>query len=185
MKRHQLAFVDLETTALDPFVGEVIEIGVVIADQVALPDGRPSLSFVSEHLIALTPTHLETADPKSLEICRYHERDWTHAVPPRAGLDTLATLLSGKVFVGQNVAFDWGYLLHAGEAHGVAFDSQVHYHKLDLASMAFGKLYTEEQLFRFSLREMAEYFGVENKAAHTALSDAQTTFEVCKRLLER
>lgn len=185
MKKQQLAFVDLETTSLDPFMGEVIEIGVVIADQITLPDGRPSLAFVEKHAIALVPQHVETADPKSLEICHYHERDWSHAVPPAEGLRKLATLLSGKIFVGQNVAFDWGYLLHAGHTYGIQFDPLVHYHKLDLASMAFGKLYTEPQLFRFSLREMAEYFGVENTAAHTALADAETTFEICKLLMER
>lgn len=185
MKKQQLAFVDLETTSLDPFVGEVIEIGVVIADQISLPDGRPSLSFVEKQVIALSPQHVETADPKSLEICHYYERDWSHAVHPSEGLRTLANLLSGKIFVGQNVAFDWGYLLHAGHTYGVQFDPLVHYHKLDLASMAFGKLYAEERLFRFSLREMADYFGVENTAAHTALADAETTFLVCKQLMER
>ena len=92
--------------------------------------------------------------------------------------------VAGTVFVGQNVAFDWGFLLKACREQGINLDTLVHYHKLDLASMAFGKFYRETKLFRFSLREMSEHFGVVNQDAHTALADARATFEVCKKVIE-
>lgn len=184
MKKHTLAFVDLETTGLDPFQSEIIEIGIVLAEQVTDEDGRPTLTLLSEHNIALVPEHIETANAESLKICKYHDRDWSHAVTQKEGLQKVAELLTGKVFVGQNVAFDWGFLQKSCHEHAINLDELVHYHKLDLASMTFGKFYREQKLFRFSLREMVEFFGVVNQDAHTALADARATFEVCKKVLE-
>lgn len=183
MKNHTLAFLDLETTALDPFEGEIIEIGIVLAKQDEDPEGLPVLTKLSEHLIALLPEHIETADPKSLEVCRYHERDWSHAVSAREGVEKALSILKDTIIVAQNVGFDWAYLQKAVHDQGMVIEGVVHYHKLDLASMAFGKLYGESALFKYSLRELAAYFEVENPDAHTALSDARTTFLVAAKLL--
>jgi len=184
MKKHLLAFVDLEATALSPERGEIFEIGIVLAEQSG--DGlfhEGVLRKLSEHEILLLPEHIETADPKSLEIAKYDERDWTRAVTQKAGLEAAGEILKGKVFVAQNVGFDWARLESAGMRYGIDFDSLLHYHKLDLASMAFGKLYREQKLSKFSLREMSEYFGVTNGNAHTALSDARATFEIAEKIL--
>lgn len=183
MKKHRIAFVDLETTGLDPLKHEIIEIGIVLADQHGDLFGEQTLEFISEHEIRLTPEHIETADPVALKVSRYHERDWSHAVAQKDGIATAVKLIEGCVFVGQNVAFDWSFLICSGKTYGIDIDSKVHYHKLDLASMAFGKLYHDKRLRKFSLREMADYFGVVNHDAHTALADARATFEVCKKLL--
>ena len=183
MKTQTLVFVDLEMTGLDPFQHEIIEIGIVLAKQVTGEDGKQILEALSEHNIQLKPEHIENADPKALEVNKYHARDWSLAIPQQEGLSQAAKLLDGTVFVAQNVALDWAFLQYAGSRHHIDFDKLAHYHKLDLASMAFGKLYHEPKLFKFSLREMTEYFEVTNQNAHTALADARATFEVCKKLL--
>lgn len=183
MKHHKLAFVDLETTGLDPFRHEIIEIGIVLAEQKTDLFGKQSLELISEHEIQLTSAHIKTADLKSLEVTKYHKRDWSKAVAQKDGLAQAAEFLEGTIFVAQNVAFDWAFLQKAGNEYGIDFEKRVHYHKLDLASMTFGKLYHDPKLSKFSLREMTEYFGVTNQNAHTALADARATFEVCKKLL--
>ena len=183
MKNHRLAFVDLETTGLDPINHEIIEIGIVLAEQKTGENGKKELVFLSEYNIQLTPEHIENADPKGLEVNKYHLRDWSNALPQKEGLTQAAKLLEDTVFIAQNVAGDWAFLLNSGKNHDVIFEGVVHYHKFDLASMAFGKLYHDPKLFKFSLRELTEYFGVTNHDAHTALSDARATFEVCKKLL--
>ena len=183
MKKHRLAFVDLETTGLNPFRHEVIEIGIVIAEHRADLFGKQFLELISEHTIQLLPEHIETADPKGLEVNKYHTRDWSAAISQREGLGKAGDILDGTIFIAQNVGFDWAFLQKAGNDHGIDFDARVHYHKLDLASMVFGKLYHEPKLFKYSLREMTEYFDVKNADAHTALADARATFEVCKKLL--
>lgn len=184
MKNQNIAFIDIEATSLNPFTGEVIEVGIVLASQEKDDAGKATLAVLSEHSIALRPEHIETADPESLKVCKYHERDWSHALPQKDGLEEVVRLLKGTIFVGQNVAFDWGFLQKACYDQGIDLNNVVHYHKLDLASMTFGKFYREPNLYRYSLREMAEFFGVVNTDAHTALADARATFEVCKKVLE-
>ncbi len=183
MKNLKLAFVDLETTGLDPINHEIIEIGIVIAEQTKGTDGKQTLNLLSEHNIQLKPMHIENADPKGLEVNKFYKRDWSAAVEQKAGLEQAVKILDGSVFIAQNVGGDWAFLLKAGADYGVKFEGAVHYHKLDLASMAFGKLYHDPKLFKFSLRELTEYFGVTNQDAHTALADARATYEVCKKLL--
>lgn len=183
MKKHKLAFLDIETTGLDPYRHEIIEIGIVLAEQKRDLFGKQALELISEHEQLLRPEHIETADPKALGVAKYTEREWGKAVSQKEGLLWAAEVLKGSVFVAQNVAFDWSFLRKAGNEYGVDFESAVHYHKLDLASMAFGKLYHDPKLSRFSLREMTDYFEVQNEKAHTALSDARATFEVCRKLL--
>ena len=184
MKTHTLAFVDLEATGLDPSRCEIIEIGIVLAKQSSNLFGSSFLEIISEHNIQLNPLHIETADPKALEITKYYDRDWSAAVSQKDCLLQAAEILKNTVFVAQNVGFDWAFIQRAGEEYGIDFDSVVHYHKLDLASMVFGKLYKDPDLFKFSLREMTQYFDVKNDNAHTALSDARATFEVCNKLLQ-
>lgn len=54
-----LAFVDTETTGLDPDFHEIWEVGLIVNDE--------------ERLWQL-PVDLKRADPKALEIGRFHER---------------------------------------------------------------------------------------------------------------
>jgi DNA polymerase III epsilon subunit-like protein len=183
MKNHILSFVDLETTGLDPLAHEIIEIGIVRARQTHDGEGRPRLEKISEDNIQLIPLHIENADPKGLEVNKYYKRDWSRALPQRAGLTRAVALLKDSVFVAQNVSSDWAFLLLACDRVGINIDNIVHYHKLDLASMVFGKMYDDDALFKFSLREMTVRFDVTNIDAHTALSDARATFEVCQKLL--
>src|SRR3989338_3625790 len=86
MKIHRLAFVDLETTGLDPFRHEVVEIGIVLAEQRADLFDRQYLELLSEHEIQLLPEHIETAEKKALEVTKYFKRDRAKAVSQKEGL---------------------------------------------------------------------------------------------------
>lgn len=183
MKQLRLAFVDLETTGLDPFRHEIFEIGIVLAEQTSNGERYPELKKISEHEFLLRPRHPETADPKGLEVSHFHDRDWTRAIDPREALQSAAALLRNAIFIAQNVAFDWSFLQKAGNEYGVEIETVVHYHKLDLASMVFATYYREPQLQTYSLREMCEYFGVTNASAHTALSDARAAFMVAQKVI--
>src|SRR4051812_17388518 len=134
MKTHKLAFVDLEMTGLDPAVHEIIEIGCVLAEQKKDRTGKLYIESISEHEFQLIPQHIETADPKGLEVNHYHERDWSKAVHPKEALSKFSELVDGYVFVAQNVAIDWMFLAKIGNDYGIDFDKKLHYHRLDLAS---------------------------------------------------
>ena len=175
LKEAPLAFIDLETTGFEFMDKEIMQIGIVIANQ-------PDLETVEEIEINVKPTHLETADPEALEIIGYSEELWKDAIPLKDALEIVAEKTKGCVMVGHNVPFDWAFLEKAFEETGVK--DTMDYHRIDTISIAWAKLQNEPKVTRFSLSELAPYFGIENKKAHTALSDARTTYELYKKLVE-
>ncbi|MDP3958041.1 MAG: 3'-5' exonuclease [bacterium] len=181
MRTHNLAFIDTETTGLNPEWHELIEIGGVLARQIPRKGKGPELEVVEEFEMKVKPVHVETADPIALEIVGYDEADWTSAVDLKQALIVLAEKTEGCIMVGHNVAFDHSFIEKAYEENGMK--NTMHYHKLDTISLAYAKLYDKMEIEKFSLRSLCEYFGIENKRAHTALSDARATFELYKKLL--
>ena len=182
MKERAMAFIDLETTGLDPEKHEIIEIGLVLAEQSVTPDGKISLKVVDEFEVKVKPEHIENADPVGLKICHYSEEEWVSAVPLKEALKILSDKAAGAIMVGHNVAFDFAFLENSFSRAGI--ENKMHYHKLDTISIAFAKLYGHRDVEKLSLRALCEYLGVENKKSHSALSDIRATFEVFKKLME-
>ena len=60
----------------------------------------------------------------------------------------------------------------------------MHYHKLDVLTFAFAKLYDKPDAQKFSLRALCRYFDIKNEKEHSALADIRATLEVYKRLIE-
>lgn len=181
MKKKNLAFIDLETTGLDPEQHEIIEIGCIVARQIP-QDGRGNeLEVVEEFDLKVKPEHLETSDPESLKINGYNEMDWLFAVDLKNAMEKLAGKTEGAILVAQNVAFDWLFLEKAFVKTGVR--NKMDFHRLDLLSMAYAKLYHDEHAQRFSLRALCEHFDIKNDRAHTALADIRAEYEVYKRLI--
>lgn len=183
MKYHRLAFIDTETTGLDPNFHEVIEIGCVVADWKPDLFGERTLVESSTLDIKIIPEHIERADPKALAVNHYAKRDWSQAISRKEAIMELARVAKGAIFIAQNVTFDWSFLQQAAESVGIALDQEFHFRKLDLASIAFGRLPDDPKLERYTLRELSQYFGIRNEDAHTALSDARTAFEIYRKLL--
>ncbi len=181
MRIHKLAFIDTETTGLEPEKHELIEIGLILAEQSLSPEKKIVLNMTEEWEVKIKPLHLESADPESLIISHYNESDWANAVDLPEALLELSKKTEGAIMVGHNVAFDFAFLQKAFVETKV--ENKMHYHKLDTISIAFAKLYGQEEVEKFSLRALCEYLGVENKNAHTALSDARATFLVFEKLM--
>ncbi len=193
-----LAFVDCETTGLDPETHSMWELAVI----------RRENGVDTEHLwqIRLAKWEIEQADPKALEINRYRERDalpddyqvgdMTHACGMPHPMkrdelrDLLRELLDGAVLIGSNPAFDAGFLK-------VFLDSEPwHYRTVDIAAMAAGYRFgqaasgayggdfafgSDLPSLPFSSRGRSRDVGVEPPAgdvAHTALGDARWARDV-------
>ncbi len=189
-----LAFVDTETLGLDADKHAVWEIAVIRRDT----DGAET-----EHLWQIRPTQweLEQAEPKALEINRYHER---MTVPDFAmGADMLAdrgpeplrlrdlykvitATLDGAVMVGSNPAFDAEFL------RAFLGVKPWHYRTIDVATLAAGYLYGQADATQYpdtdpvaplpySSRTLSRQMGVEppgDGVAHTALGDARWARDV-------
>ncbi len=153
---------------------EIIEIGVVLT--------APDLEVIEEFDLKIVPEHIESADPVALKVNHYDEKDWKNALNLKKAMKILADKTKDCIMVGHNVAFDAGFLEYAFNETSIA--NTMHYHKLDTISIAWAKLHRDPSLEHFSLRELCVRFGIENKKAHTALSDARATFELYKKLME-
>ncbi len=180
MKKHKLAFIDIESTGLDPERHEIIQIGVVVATQEWV-DGKPSFQVVEEFEIKVKPERIEDADKSALKINGYNEADWTEASTLPEAMKIFSDKTADTIMVAHNVVFDYCFLNKAFYITGE--DNRMHYHKLDTISIAFAKLYLNEDVDRFSLQYICDHFGIVNEKAHTALSDSRATFELYQKLM--
>ncbi|EFE65843.1 exonuclease RNase T and DNA polymerase III [Streptomyces viridosporus ATCC 14672] len=183
-----LAFVDTETTGLDPFQHDAWEIAVIL---------RKPGETDQESVFYLEPD-LINADPKALEINRYHERvkteDWTWGKPQDVARD-LYRLLDGTVLIGSNPPFDADMIANIFGRY-YWHPKPWHYRTIDIAILAAGYrhgqaasgAYGGDFLFPddypqlpYSSYGLSRAVGVEPPAkdvAHTALGDARWARDV-------
>ena len=173
MKKHNFAFIDIETTGLDLIKHEIIEIGCVLT--------TPNLEVIEEFNLKIKPQRILDADPVSLKINHYNSAEWECAYSLKEAMKIFSEKVQDCTMVGQNVAFDSGFLEYAFNKTEIA--NTMHYHKLDTISIAWAKLHREPDLKHFSLRELCMRFGIENKNPHTGLGDAHATFLLYKKLM--
>ncbi len=173
MKKHNLAFIDIETTGLNVLKHEIIEIGCVLTS--------PGLDVIEEFEIKIKPQRIEDADKTSLKINGYDPHNWQEAQSLKEAMKFFSKKVKDFIMVGHNVAFDVGFLENAFAQTKTL--NTMHYHRLDTVSIAWAKLHREPDLEHFSLRELGVRFGIKNENAHTALSDARATFELYKKLM--
>lgn len=174
MRKQNLAFIDIETTGLDILEHEIIQIGCVITN--------PSLDIIDSFEIKIKPENIENADKISLKINGYKKEDWENALPLKEALRDFSKRIADCIMVAHNIAFDFSFIENAFIRSRVK--NTLHYHKLDTISIAWAKFHHDNDIDRFSLREMCNRFGIINEKAHTALSDAHATYELYKKLLE-
>jgi DNA polymerase III alpha subunit (gram-positive type) len=174
MRKHNLAFIDIETTGLSVIEHEIIEIGCVITDL--------SLNIIEEFEFKIKPEHIENADKVALKINHYKEKDWIDAYDLSKAMKILSKKVKDCIMVGQNICFDSGFIEYNLEK--LKLPSTMHYHKLDTISIAWAKFHKETDFSHFSLREMCKHFDIKNENPHSALSDARATYELYKKLIE-
>ncbi len=180
IKKQNLAFVDIETTGLDPDKNEIISIGCVLVSQ-DWTKSSPAFETLEEFELKIKPEHIENADPVALRVNGYNEADWVFGYTLLEAMKIFSKKTEGAIMLAHNITFDYLFIDRAFRTTGI--ENKMHYHKLDTISIAFAKLHGDEDIDRFSLRNLGEHFKIENKNAHTALSDARATFELYKKLM--
>ena len=173
MRKHNLAFVDIETSGLSVLEHEIIEIGCIVTDY--------KLKIIYEFEIKIKPEHIKTADPTSLKINHYNEDKWEKSISIIEALKIFSEKTKDCIMVGQNIAFDSGFLEY--NFAKLKIKNTLHYHRLDTISIAWAKLHRDKKIEHYSLREMCKHFNIKNEHPHSALPDAHATYLLYKKLM--
>jgi DNA polymerase-3 subunit epsilon len=176
-----LAFLDVETTGLDPQKHEVIQIGVVLAKQFPRNGNQGAgIEKIEEFEIKIKPERIEDAEEDALRVNGYNEADWMFAPDLKNAMEFLEKKLAGTIQVSHNLTFDAAFLEKSFERAGI--ENSMARYKLDTISIAFARLYNRPDI-KFSLRYLCELFQIKNENAHTALADARALFHVYKKMM--
>ncbi len=173
MRKHNLAFIDIEATGLDMIKNEIIEIGCVVT--------TPKLKVIKKFELKIKPEHIENANPVSLKINHYDPAKWKSAYALVEAMKIFSKKVKDCTMVGQNISFDSAFLENAFLKTEIK--NPMHYHKFDTLSIAWAKLHKKTSITHLSLRELCKYFGIKNENPHSALSDAYATYELYKKLM--
>lgn len=168
-----IVFFDCEFTGLE-LKHEIVEIGWVKAR-------AKTFERMSEGSIKIMPLRLHLANPESLAISGYNEQDWLGSRSLPDALKEFSRETAGTMLAGHNVAIDLAFLKKSLEECGM--QPNYFYKSLDTFNMAWAKLHDKPEFNKFSLSELAPYFGVDMGMHHRALDDARTTYEVFKKLM--
>lgn len=170
-----IAFIDVETTGLDPDVHELIEVAAIRVDWT-------TLQLVAVPVTAkIRPKRLDLADPGALEVNGYSDEAWADAVELGEALGRIAPVIEGAMIAGHNPFFDWSFLERGYACAGLPLP-QVDYHRLDTASLAW--ILATEANASVSLDAACGALGVKRPTPHAALSDAMASLEVARGVSE-
>jgi len=176
-KLRDLAFIDCETSGLDPEKHEILELAIVRVD----PKTIEQKDVYHKYFVPV-----RDVSPKIRAINGYDEERWrecnAEGIQPKH-LDRIRTILTGATPAGQNPSFDLGFLKQAFNIYSSCTQwPEMDYHVLDIASLAW-PLFVSGLTEGVGLRHTRKYFGLTGEQ-HRALSDVLDTIEVYKRLGE-
>lgn len=162
LKDRLLAFIDTETTGLNPLIHEVLEVAIIRQ--------RPDGAVVDEWVSKVSPTHIETAEAIALKINGYQAEDWVGAPTFVEIAAEVAARLDGCILVGHNIGFDLDFLQEA--LRQVGHTTRLPKHKVDTVTLAWEHL-VPCGLTSLSLDNIREFYGWSKDGAHSALVDAR------------
>lgn len=168
-----LAFIDTETTGLDPTIHEIIEYAIIKEH----PDGH-----LETYSIKAKPNHIETADPKALDVNGYTPEAWQDALTQAEAAQKVGALLEKCVLIGHNVPFDVGFIKETLKREGVP-TQRIGTLCVDTMTLAWEHL-APIGLESMSLKGVCEFLGIDPEPAkHEALNGALKDRAVYSRLL--
>lgn len=165
------AIVDLETTGLDPFKHEIIEIGARLFDS-------DDLDIFTDINVRVKPEHPELGEAKAYAVNGYNPVDWVDSEPIDVVLKQLQSAFFGRIFMSYNVTFDWGFMAAAYRKSNLR--DPFHYHRLDLMTLAWHSMPVGNSI---SLKSACTHFGIDPEpGVHRALNGAIKGYEVFRAI---
>jgi len=160
--------IDLETTGLNPYKHEIIEIGAVAFN---LDDLGEDFS------ILIKPE--KKMDPKARAVHQISAEELeSHAVSLAEGLEAFTQFLPDGSWVFHNAPFDLGFLKQSYAAVKMPWPNRTYYDNLQLSR----KLKADRA--SHALEAIKKELGIDTGKAHRALADAQATALAFMHLLQ-
>ena len=160
------AIIDIETTGLSPAGEKITEIAIILHDGrkvvsefESLVNPEKKIPYRITQITGIT-NQMVVDEPKFYEIAKQ-----------------VVELTEGKVIVGHNVNFDYGFLRHEFKSLGYDFKSKT----MDTVKLS-RKLIPGRK--SYSLGKLCKDIGIENHARHRASGDALATTRLFEMLLE-
>ena len=169
-----LCFIDIETTGLDPWRHNLLEVALVKVHPRTL---RELDAFETK----VRPSRIDQADPNALAITGYSTFDWRKSIDIQTALAELTGRMDGCIVAGHNVRFDVGFIEAACRRCRV-LPPRTDHHLLDTASLAWPLLATG-QVDALTLDALCQHFDLEREQPHRAMSDVRCTLAIARRLL--
>jgi DNA polymerase-3 subunit epsilon len=144
LKDQRLAFIDTETSGLDPTVHEILEFAVQF-------EGASPVHF------KIRPRRIDKAEPKALEVNGYKPENWLDALEPEVAAQQIAEWLKDCVIVGHNVGFDMSFIKAFLKEMNV--EAKIGYHLIDTVTLAYEHL-VPCGLESLSLKNVCLFLGI-------------------------
>ncbi len=179
----RLAFIDVETTGLQPGYHEMIDIGMIMTDL--------SGKEISRTFLRIMPEHPERLSPDAAAVNGFSMKRWKslHTYSKQSAVDSLISFrkhVAGSkqvLLVAYNCSFDAAFLDHLFQSADQTWRDYFYYYILDIPSMAWGL--GLRQLYG---QRLADYFHIPDEPrtalAHTGITGADLNVRIYQKLVE-
>lgn len=172
-KDRPILFIDLEMTGLDADCHEIIEVA-------ALSVSQPDLQIANSYYTKIIPTHIHTADPKSLKVAGFDPKTWDTAIPLRQMLTELSEFAPNCLLAGWSVQNEWDFLVAALKAENLPYFFTNYL--IEVWTLAYAKFYQDPEVKKISLASVAKKLGI-YLDQHKPDSDIRATYQIFKKLI--
>ncbi|GEM_PF-2293221 len=154
---------DLETTGLNPFTDDIIEVAAVKVRNGQIIDRFESFVY----------TPLEISELVSY-LTGIHAKDLEQAPDFVALASKLETFIGDDPLLGHNIFFDWSFLMKKN----LQIKNNALYDTYTLSNILFPTLPSH------SLETNTKYFGISHEDSHRAMGDVLAAHELWKKLMQ-
>lgn len=172
-KKHDICFVDLETSGLKSWEHEIIEIAAVLVD-------GQTLEIKKQMSCKTRPT--KPVSPEAARVNGYTSEKWKDAIAIEHGLRLIFPIIEGARWAGSNPSFDRSFVQQACKTHGLEFPKLSSYRMIDTNAMIEPWIF-HGVIDRAGIDEIGKLFGLAPRGAHSALEDALLVCEIYKRIV--
>lgn len=176
INERDLSFIDTEFTNFALFKSELLEIGIVRVK-------ANTFEIIDEIDIKIKPSHIETANPESLKVVGYDEKEWDEeGMDLKKGVEIFLDFVKDSILVAQNLPADWMILQKSIEECGLK--PTYFYKGLDTFSLGWLLHGDKPEFPKLSLKELANHYNVDMGQHHRAIDDARTAYRIFLKLIK-